>query len=518
MLQEKIKNFLSLMMLQESFFIKANYTPRIPPEYVDDVLSDTQVITHQPDVYPFVAYLGERFGCTHVIDVGCDSAKNLTPLSSRFQIVGIDYGTNLQLTRNRCSNGTWLEWDLENPGRIPVQEEILSHAIIVCSDAIEHIVNPSYLLDNLRAWLDKAPICILSTPERDLVRGPNDTGPPANPAHVREWSMQELETLLRSKRLNTTFIGLTANNDRDREKKTIIAVIENNSTATSRTAHAPSDFTVVAIMTAYNEEDIIVPSLTHLINEGVGVYLIDNWSSDATYRLAQQFAGKGLVGIERFPAKGPRRYYNWRALLNHVAELCTSLEADWFMHHDVDEVRVSPWTGVNLRDALYRVDSAGFNCIDHTVLEFQPVDNSFAPGSDFSGHFKHFKFGARPGHFAQIKAWKNLGQKMVSLADSGGHKAIFEGCRVYPYKFLLKHYPIRSQAHGEKKLFTDRKPRWHPDERAKGWHTHYDHIKTGQVFVHDPSTLLSYDESSFNETYLVERLSGVGIVPQTTSP
>ena len=81
---------------------------------------------------------------------------------------------------------------------------------------------------------------------------------------------------------------------------------------------------------------------------------------------------------------------------------------------------------------FYAVDNTGFNAIDHTVVNFHPVDDGFIDGSDFEKHFKYFDFGKKPTHFMQIHAWKNLG-KPVSLVASGGHQVSFEGRHVYPY-------------------------------------------------------------------------------------
>ena len=46
-------------------------------------------IQFQPDVYPFAAYLAERFECTHVIVTGKPTAKDLMELYPQFQIIGI---------------------------------------------------------------------------------------------------------------------------------------------------------------------------------------------------------------------------------------------------------------------------------------------------------------------------------------------------------------------------------------------------------------------------------------------
>ena len=165
-----------------------------------------------------------------------------------------------------------------------------------------------------------------------------------------------------------------------------------------------------------------------------------------------------------FLAKAPQSFIAGRICFIGWKRLSGQIDADWFIHHDVDEIRSTPWLNMNLHDGICKVDHMGFNAIDHTAIVFHPVDNLFMPVSNFEDHFKYYEFGRRPGHFSQVKAWKNMGIS-VDLAQSGGHQVCFEGRLIFPYKFLLKHYPIRSQAHGEKKIFHDRQPRWHPHER-----------------------------------------------------
>ena len=261
------------------------------------------------------------------------------------------------------------------------------------------------------------------------------------------------------------------------------------------------DFHVVALISTYNEEDIIVPCLQYLIKQGLKVYLIDNWSTDATVELASELLGKGLLAIEKFPKNRPPSHYVWKDILSRIEQLAEEIEADWFLFQDVDEIRTSPWPGLSLRDAILKVDREGFNSIDHTVATFYPVDNDFAAGADFEGYFKYFEFSDRPGQFVEINAWKNLGRR-VSLTRSGGHEVRFDGRRTYPFRFLLKHYPIRSQAHGEKKIFKERKPRWLPQERANGWHTHYDHIDEGHSFLRRPGELKLFNASALDHMYV----------------
>jgi hypothetical protein len=196
-------------------------------------------------------------------------------------------------------------------------------------------------------------------------------------------------------------------------------------------------------------------------------------------------------------------------MLERIEQLSGEIEADWFVRRGADEVLQSPWPGVSYRDALYLVDQAGFNCVDHTIVEFHPVDEGFEAGMDHEAYFKHFDF-KHLSHPFQRKAWKNYGQP-ISTIPSAGHDVVFAGRRVYPFKFLLKHYSFRSQKHGEKKVFRERKARWNPAERARGWHIHYDAMQEGHQFVRPSSEKESFEESVFNRTYLVERLSGIGV-------
>jgi glycosyltransferase involved in cell wall biosynthesis len=289
------------------------------------------------------------------------------------------------------------------------------------------------------------------------------------------------------------------------------AILENN-----RRPHrtpAPDDFRVVALMPTYNEADIIRSSLHYLIKQDIQVYVIDNWSTDGTFEVAHEFLSKGVIGIERFPATGPVPTYEWRSILARIETVAETIAANWFMFHDADERRESPWPELDLRSTLYYADRCGFNCIDHIVLNFHPTDERFDPAFDVADQLRYFEFSDHEGHFHQRKAWKNPGRR-VALASTAGHDIRYRGRLVYPFKFLMKHYPIRSQAHGERKVFQDRAKRWSEEERALGWHKQYDDFQPAQSFLRDPATLNHFDPSTFYKEFLIERLSGIGVFKQ----
>ncbi|MGI9146365.1 MAG: glycosyltransferase [Chloroflexota bacterium] len=306
------------------------------------------------------------------------------------------------------------------------------------------------------------------------------------------------QLLLRGRGLGVSFVGYAPNGGH-------VTILERGQV--THPCVAPPSFRVAAIVPAFNEADVIAGTLQYLVNEGIGVYVIDNWSTDQTPAIVRQFTGRGLLGMERFPADHAPGQYDLRGILARVEEVASGLDADWLILHDADERRRTPWPGVGLRDGLYHVERSGFTCIDHVTLNFWATDDSYDATRDLEAHFSHFEFSDHPGHFHQRRAWKNLGQR-VSLAPTAGHDVGFHGRRVYPFKFLLKHYPIRSAAHGRRKVLQERRARWNPAERTLGWHQQYEQV---QAFIRTSAELEQFDPQTFYERRLLERLSGVGI-------
>ena len=268
----------------------------------------------------------------------------------------------------------------------------------------------------------------------------------------------------------------------------------------------PAGFRVTAIVPAFNEEDIIGSTIEYLVANGVDVHVLDNWSTDATGEIARSYLGRGVLDVERFPAGGPTGTFDLTAILTRTSEIAAR-HRGWCLQHDVDERRESPWgPGVGLRDALWRVQELGYNAIDHTQIDFHPTDDSFRRGADPRSHFRWFEPPVVARDLGHTQGWIQ-GDELVDLATTGGHEVRFEGRKVFPLNFLLRHYGIRSQAHGERKILRERHGRWNPDERRQGWHFGYDHIRRGHDFIRSPHDLIEFTPG-FYEDYLVERLSG----------
>lgn len=254
-----------------------------------------------------------------------------------------------------------------------------------------------------------------------------------------------------------------------------------------------SPVSVVALVAAYNEADVVGAVVRDLIAQGVSVYFLDDGSTDGTVDAVAPLLGNGVVQIERLGAAGssPERF-EWERILRRKEQLAAEFDADWFIHHDADEFRESPWRGVSLADGIALVDRLGYNAVDALSLDFWPTHDRFEPGTDVRDAFTHYVPAAVHDR-RQIRCWKKTGAP-VDLASSGGHEAQFEGRRVFPIRFLQRHYPIRGQAHGERKVRLERVPRFSPSERERGWHVQYE--DTGTSFMRDPATLIPFDADS----------------------
>src|SRR5207253_3624972 len=94
------------------YFLPPGYRTRVEPSYFAD--TGDGVVVWQPDVYPEAASLARRLGARTIADVGCGTAEKLVELYPEFELVGVDYGPNLEVCRERYEFGSWLEVDLEH--------------------------------------------------------------------------------------------------------------------------------------------------------------------------------------------------------------------------------------------------------------------------------------------------------------------------------------------------------------------------------------------------------------------
>lgn len=209
----------------DRYALPAAYVSRAKPVYYADTPDDG--LTWQPDVYPTAAEIARSLKCDTLVDIGCGQARKLSVLHPEFKLIGIDYGGNMEHCRTKFPFGTFLEADFEDISMLPLPARVLQRSVVICSDVIEHLVDPRSLMDAFREVLKHAPALVVSTPDRERTWGKTHMGPPPNPAHIREWTLAELAALFEREGFTLAAATHTRSNDGSPDLATIMLVLVN---------------------------------------------------------------------------------------------------------------------------------------------------------------------------------------------------------------------------------------------------------------------------------------------------
>lgn len=171
-----------LLGAKSHYGLPPGYRHRSAISYFDDLENEDD---WQREVYEAARDIMRQEGLRTVCDVGCGSGYKLVHLLGEFDTLGIDLPETIETVRRTYPQRRWVAGSFE-------RVELPRADLVICADVIEHVADPDALMRFLTGIAKH--YVVLSTPDRDLVydwRSPNRFGPPANRAHVREWTMAE---------------------------------------------------------------------------------------------------------------------------------------------------------------------------------------------------------------------------------------------------------------------------------------------------------------------------------------
>ena len=221
-------------------------------------------------------------------------------------------------------------------------------------------------------------------------------------------------------------------------------------------------FRACALLAVRNEEQTLGRCLDHLAEQGLVAAVIDNESTDGTPALLDRYPRSFLIHRTTHPYPG---YYDWQGLLAAKQQLAVTLEADWFLHVDADEIPEAPAPYATLAEALRAVDRTGANTVNFHEFVFVPdQDDRPPPPWDYVEAITRYYFFA-PAPLRLLRAWK--AHRGIDLVTSGGHQLTRPNRKIHPEAFPLRHYIGLSR----RELLEKYRSRiYAEDEVARGWH------------------------------------------------
>ena len=167
---------------ESKYCIRGGYQHRTKYSYFDDTaLADE----YQKEVYLRATEIARVEQVKAVYDVGCGSGYKLIHYLGDYDTVGFDVPETLPFLRKTYPERKWAHAPFSDRTHAPAD-------LVVCSDVIEHVLNPDELMGFLLSLTRK--YLVLSTPDRNReypALSRLQLGPPHTEHHIREWSFKE---------------------------------------------------------------------------------------------------------------------------------------------------------------------------------------------------------------------------------------------------------------------------------------------------------------------------------------
>jgi len=244
------------------------------------------------------------------------------------------------------------------------------------------------------------------------------------------------------------------------------------------------------MMAVYNDEDFISEVLENAISQGIELVLLDDGSTDNTYEICSKFLGKGILELYLHKSN------SWNEEENHriLHDLALRHNPDWLILFGSDEFLESWNNKVTLEDAISQVDREGYNLIQFNWFNFFLTSKDDEQSKSIKEKLKYYSWASD----YLYRSWKNI--PGVELKVRGGHYPIFpQGItyKIYPRKFVLRHYQFRNIEQFKKKV-QDRIKKIKGTTRGKlGWIQSYKTILDNNFDIKVSPHLLSiYNEDN----------------------
>jgi len=204
-------------------------------------------------------------------------------------------------------------------------------------------------------------------------------------------------------------------------------------------------FTVTAIVAIRNGAFYFNRLCEHMRQNNISLAVIDNESEDGLQKLIQQ----NQDVVECSTMLGYNGSFDLTKQLQAKREIASTLDSDWIIHLDADELLFSDIPHETLLDAIHRVDTLGYEAINFNEFVFLPVERLKKYNHNTFHEMRWYYF-FEPRKNRLVRAFRN---NLRTDIESGGHEV--EGdFSLYPVSMIMRHYIFESKSHAHKKYRT----------------------------------------------------------------
>lgn len=280
---------------------------------ISRVYSDHTVIW-QESVYEEARAVAEKVGVSRIVDIGVGAGRKLVTAFSDFpaDLLQVDWADNRERP-DGAETPPFFQANLEDAYDLDALRLELDRpepTLMILSDVIEHLDDPRLLLRVLRATLRKNPSnrLIISTPDRERIDGKGTQSIPDNPTHIRQWTINEFEFMLKASGFRVEAINLAPENKFDKFNRTVIAQVS-------------CDDEFYAGFLAHHE---LPPSADHLVITTEHSHALRTGGIGTYYQLAEEHSGNKRLTLYCGGAGLPDDWNNFarKAGWMHCADIC----------------------------------------------------------------------------------------------------------------------------------------------------------------------------------------------------